>query len=160
MYGTWDLSLKEIKRRASSQSSGESAQAVQAAILILQIFHHSNISKEIFQSAAEESKKEGIYSEIAEKLPMANTLLDYTLLTLGNDGHWDDFMFGQGISVLLSFSLMKREHSCKMYSVHPLLHCWSQEHMIKSEQQRMWQLGGTTLICAIPWGFTSRDYAL
>ena len=128
VYGTWDLSLREIKKRASLQSSGENAQAAKAAILILQMcafFHHSNMSKEIFQSAAEESRKESIYSEVAEKLPMANTSLDYTLLTLDNDGHWDDFMFGQGISVLLSFSLMKREHSCEMYSVHPLLHCWS-----------------------------------
>ena len=163
VYGTWDFSLKEIEKRASGQSSGENAQAAKAAILILQtcaFFHHSNISKEIFRSAAEESGKKSVDSEVAEKLPLAITLLDYTLLTLDNDGYWDDFMFGQGISVLLSFSLMKREHSCKMYSVHPLLHCWSQEHMIKSEQQRMWQLGGTTLICAIPWGFTSRNYAL
>ena len=32
--------------------------------------------------------------------------------------------------------------------------------MIKSEQQRMWQLGGATLSCAIPQEFTSEDYAL
>ena len=27
VYGTWDLSLKEIKKRAGGQSSGENAQA-------------------------------------------------------------------------------------------------------------------------------------
>ena len=32
--------------------------------------------------------------------------------------------------------------------------------MMKSEQQRMWQLGGTILSCEIPQGFTSQDYAL
>ena len=118
--GTWDLSLKEIEKRASGQSSSENAQAAQAAILILHIcafIHHSNISKDIFQSAAEKLRKENVDSELAENLPMASTLLDYTLLTLDNDGHWDDFVFGQGISVLLSFSLMKREYSCDVYSV-------------------------------------------
>ena len=53
VYGTWDLSFKEIKKRASGQSSfePEDAQAAYAAILILQIcafYHHSNISKDIF----------------------------------------------------------------------------------------------------------------
>ena len=175
VYGAWDLSLKEIKKRASVESSGENAQAAQAAILILQIcafFHHSNISKDIFQSAAEESRKESIGIEVwiirvayrvlgvAKRLPLARTLLDYPLFTLSNDGHWDDFIFGQGISVLLSFSLMRREHSSGTYSVHPLLHCWSREQMIKSEQQKMWQLGGAILSCAIPLGSTSQDYAL
>ena len=46
VYGTWDLSFKEIEKRAGGQSSSKNA--AQAAILILQIcafFHHSNISK-------------------------------------------------------------------------------------------------------------------
>ena len=51
VYGTWDLSFKEIEKRAGGHSTPESAQAAQAAILILQIcafFHHSSISKDIF----------------------------------------------------------------------------------------------------------------
>ena len=50
VYGTSDLSFKEIKKRASGQSSGRDAQAAHAAILILQIcafYHHSNISKDM-----------------------------------------------------------------------------------------------------------------
>ena len=47
-----------------------------------------------------------VNSDIFKKLSQAVTLLDYTLLGLDNDGHWDKFVFGQGISVL-SFSLMK-----------------------------------------------------
>ena len=67
-------------------------------------------------------------SDVAEKLPLAISLLDCTLLALDNNGHWDEFIFGQGISVLLSFSLMKRlgDESSEMLSVHPLVHCWSQ----------------------------------
>ena len=162
VYGTWDLSLKQIEQRASGQSTTVNAQAAQSAILILQIcafYHHSNISTEIFQSAAEESRNHEV-DEVAEKLPQAITLLDHTLLALDNDGQWDEFVFRQGISVLLSFSLMRKENSSGMFSVHPLVHNWSQDQMMKSEQQKMCQMGSIILSCAIPWRFTSQDYAL
>src|SRR5271154_4004186 len=82
VYGTWDLSWKEIEKRASGQSEAGNAQAAKAAILILKIcafYHHSNISEEIFRSAAEQVSKYDD-SEAAEKLSMVITLLDHTLL--------------------------------------------------------------------------------
>ena len=163
VYGTWDLSFTEIKKRASGQSSIEDAQAANAAILILQIcafYHHSNISKDIFRSAAEESREHVVNSEVAENLPLAISSLDHTLLTLDNNGHWDEFIFGQGIAVLLSFSLMKKDQSSEMFSVHPLVHCWSREQISKTEQQRMYEMGGIILCCAISRKLSSYDYGL
>src|SRR6202522_1812749 len=160
LYGTWDLSLDEIKRRVGGKSTTRHAQAAQAAILILQIcafYHHSNISEHIFQSAAEESKNHIV--DVAQKLPQAITSLDRTLLALDNDGQWDDFIFGEGIGVLFSFFLIKRQ-SAEMLSIHPLMHCWCREQMSKYEQQRMCQMGSIILSCAIPWRFSSQDYAL
>jgi tetratricopeptide (TPR) repeat protein len=159
VYGTWDLSLKEIKKRAS----GGNSQEAKAAILILGIcsfYHHVNISEEIFQSAAEESGKYVVDSEIAIKLPHAVNLLDRTLFALHNDGHWSDFIYRQGISVLESFSLIKRDKSLKMLSVHPLIHCWSRDQMSKTEQQRMYEIGAIILSCAISQRLTSYDYGL
>ena len=161
VYGTWDLSFKEIKKRASGQSSAGDAQAAHAAILILQIcafYHHSNISKNIFRSAAEESREHMI--EVAENLPLAMSSLDRTLLALDNNGHWDEFIFGQGIAILFSFSLMKRDESSEMLSVHPLVHCWSREQISKSEQQRMYEMGSIILCCAISRRLSSYDYGL
>jgi hypothetical protein len=162
VYGTWDLSFKQIQQRANGQSTGN-AQAAQTAILILQIcafYHHSSISKEIFRSAAEEFKNYDVDDVLIRKMPYAFTLLDHTLLALDNDGQWDEFIFGQGISVLFSFSLMRKEDSSDILSVHPLVHYWSRERMIKSEQEKMCQMGSKILSCAIPWRFTSQDYAL
>ena len=163
MYGAWDLSFKEIEKRAGGQSSGGNAQAAKAAILILGIcafYHHSNISEDIFQSAAEESGKRVVNSDIAEKLPYAVNSLDCTLLALDNDGCWDEFLYRQGVSVLLSFSLIKRDQSLKMLSIHPLIHCWSREQMSKTEQQRMYEIGTIILSCAISQKLTSYDYGL
>ena len=159
VYGTWDLSFKELEKRASGQSSAGDAQAACAAILILQIcafYHHSNISKDIFRSAAEESRE----YDISEKLPLAMSSLDCTLLSLDNNGHWDEFIYGQGIAVLFSFSLMKRDKLSEMLSVHPLVHCWSRDQISKSEQQKMYEMGSIILCCAIPKGLSSYDYGL
>ena len=60
LYGTWDLSFKEIEKRARRLPGDRNAQAAQAAIWILHIcafYHHSDISKDIFKSATEESAK-------------------------------------------------------------------------------------------------------
>ena len=163
VYGTWDLSFHEIEKRACGFSTPEGAKAAQAAISILQIcafYHHTSISREIFQSAAEEAIKYDIDTDRFKKLPQAVTLLDYTLLGLDSDGNWDEFIFGQGISVLLSFSLMKRDQSPKTFSVHPLVHYWSRERMSKSEQQKMCVIGSTILSCAIIWGNEIQDYKL
>src|SRR5271156_2593228 len=98
VYGTWDLSLKEIENRAGGQSGGGNAQAAQAAILILKIcafYHHSNIPEKIFQSAAEELRKHDDSQE-AKKLPRVITLLDHTLLAVDDNGQWYDFVFEEG----------------------------------------------------------------
>ena len=126
-YGTWDLSLKEIKKRAQSGVKKAQAAAAAAAVLILHIcafYHHNNISKEIFRSAAEESHKYIVNGRVANKLSQARDSLNCSLLALDKDGHWDDFIFGKGIIVLQSFSLIKREQSAKI-SFHPLVHNWS-----------------------------------
>ena len=146
VYETCDLSFKEIKKRASGQSSAGDAQAAHAAISILQIcafYHHSNISKDIFRSAAEELKEYVVNNDIAEKLPLAMPLLDCTLVASDNNGHWDELILEQGITVLLSFSLMKRDESSEMLFVHPLVHSWSREKISKIELRSMANLART-----------------
>ena len=165
VYGTWDFSFKEIEKRAgaSGHSTSKDAQAAKAAILILQIcafYHHTSISKDIFRSAAEEALKQDINSNSFKNLPQAVTVLDHTLLGVDNNGHWDEFIFGQGISVLLSFSLIKREQSLKTFSIHPLVHYWSRERMSKFEQQNMCAIGSTILSCAIPERYETQHYKM
>ena len=104
--------------------------------------------------------KQDFNSDRFGKLPQAVTLLDYTLLGLDNDGNWDEFIFEQGISVLMSFSLIKREQSFETFSVHPLVQNWSQERMSKSEQKKMCEIGSAILSCAIPWRFETQNYRL
>ena len=142
VYGTWDLFFQEIEKRGKSTTGN--AQAARAAILILQIcafYHPSNICKDIFQSAAEEPREDVDSGEVAQKPPQAITSLNHTLLELDEDGDWDDKIFEEGITVLLAFSLMKRGQSSETLSIHPLVHSWSREKMLESEQKRICEMG-------------------
>jgi hypothetical protein len=63
------------------------------------------------------------------------------------------------MAVLLAFSLIKKGQSAKIVSIHPLVHSWSREQMRKSEQQKIWQMGGIILSCAIPQASANSDFS-
>jgi len=56
--------------------------------------------------------------------------------------------------------LIKKGQLSGIISIHPLVHTWSREQVLRSEQQKMWQIGGAMLSCAIPQSLASEDYAL
>ncbi|KAF8156755.1 hypothetical protein B0H34DRAFT_798138 [Crassisporium funariophilum] len=161
VYGTFELSYGEIEARAT-RPNPHLAKAAQTAILILQtcaFYHYDNISKDIFKHAAEQSRLQDVEEEIKLGLPLAITSFDYSLLPVDDDGYWDELFFNQGLQVLLSFSLIKRDLSSSVFSMHPLVHCWSQDRMSKSEKQQSCQMGRTFLSYAISFGNNTEHYA-
>ena len=74
--------------------------------------------KEIFSYAALQKDQEISNPE----LPLASAILDQRLLPLNNIGTWDNLLFGEGIPVLLSFSLIKKGPSDGGYAMHLLVH--------------------------------------
>jgi len=80
VYATWELSYKEIQRRAKSDDSYK-ANAANSAILILELFpffHHEGITEDIFFYAALQEDKE-IYGS-SYLLPVLCWTRDYFLL--------------------------------------------------------------------------------
>ncbi|KIL70370.1 hypothetical protein M378DRAFT_117512 [Amanita muscaria Koide BX008] len=125
-YGTWEISIKEIKHRAEGRNSAQSLEAQSALTLhtFFAFLHQDNISEEIFKNAALNfiSRK----GEETNGLPQSILLLDSRTLCL-NDGNWDALQFQAGIKVLLSFSLI-RKHGM-LYFVHPLIQTWSRDRI-------------------------------
>jgi hypothetical protein len=100
VYGTWELSYKEIQKRAESDNPYR-ADAANSAILLLNLFpffHHGGITEEIFSYAA---LQEGVESS-SPALTTASSMLDQRLLPLNKTGSWDNFVFREGIRILLS----------------------------------------------------------
>ncbi|KAF8165882.1 P-loop containing nucleoside triphosphate hydrolase protein [Crassisporium funariophilum] len=161
VYGTWELSFNEIKHRA--ELSGGNADAAQSAVLILQtcaFYHYDSISEDIFRFAAEESRKRDIEAEVKLGLPLAITSLDYRLLPVDQDNKWDAYFFRKGLQVLLSFSLIKKQSTSEVFSIHPLVHSWSRDQLDKEEQQRLCRAAFIILSSGISTQKSqSQDYA-
>ena len=148
VYGTWELSYKEIQKRAGSDDPHR-VNAANSAMLLLNVFpffHHERITEEIFSYAA---LKEDESSSPA--LPTASSILDRRLLPLNKTGAWDNFIFREGIQILLSFSLIKKGPSDCVYAMHPLVHTWSRDRILLNERKQCCSMAYVTLSCSLRW---------
>ena len=158
VYETWDLSFNEIESRANKKSDGHDRAAAQAAILILEtaaFLHHENIIEAAFRKAAMKFSK-GHHSRLDGKVKTCIT----QLLQLEADQCWNEFLFHEGIRVLMSFSLIKRgSTSPGMYSIHPLMHQWSRDRMSMSQKRCMMQVSKLILVNCITGEMTAENFA-
>ena len=147
VYETWELSYKEIQKRAKSDDSHK-ATAANSAILLLELFpffHHEGITEDIFFYAALQKPKK------VSRLPLASSLLDRRLLPLNKSGTWNNFLFKEGVRMLLSFSLIKKGPSDCMYAMHPLVHTWGRHRMLSNEWKQCCLMAFITLSCSLKW---------
>ena len=99
VYGTWELSYKEIQQRAKSDDSHR-AEAASSAMLLLAMFsffHFDGISEEIFSYAAIQGNEKNGHKKQRSSLPLASSVIDHTLLPLDEAGKWDNFIFKEGL---------------------------------------------------------------
>ena len=149
VYGTWELSYKEIQKRAESDDSHR-VNAANAAMFLLNLFpffHHEGITEEIFCYAALPEDVESSHSS----LPLASSMLDRRLLPLNKIGAWDNFVFREGIRILLSFSLIKKGPSDCVYAMHPLVHAWGRDRLFLNGQKQYCLMAYVTLSCSLRW---------
>ncbi|KIK05841.1 hypothetical protein K443DRAFT_90526 [Laccaria amethystina LaAM-08-1] len=149
VYGTWELSYKEIQKRAESDDPHR-ASAANSAMLLLNLFpffHHEGITEEIFSYAALQKDQKSSNSE----LPLASSMLDRRLLPLNKTGAWDNFVFREGLRMLLSFSLVKKGPSDCVYAMHPLVHAWGRDRILSNERKQCCLMAYVTLSCSLRW---------
>jgi tetratricopeptide (TPR) repeat protein len=149
VYETWELSYKEIQQRAESDDSHR-ANAANSAMLLLELFpffHHEEITEEIFCYAALTKDNETPMLN----LPLASSLLDQRLLPLSEKGTWDNFIFREGIRILLSFSLIWRGPSDNVYTMHPLVHTWGRDRLTLNKRKKCCLIAYVTLSCSLRW---------
>ena len=157
VYETWEISYKEIQQRAEFEDSPK-ANAANSAMLLLEIFpffHHEGMTEEIFSYAAVQKDQKTSNPE----LPLASSVLDQRLLPLNEAGTWDNLLFGEGIRVLLSFSLIKKGPFDGVYAMHPLVHTWGRDRLTLNERKKCCLKAYVTLSCSLredesqPYGF-------
>jgi hypothetical protein len=160
VYATWDLSFAAIE--ANSKGPGlVAAEAAESAIVILQTFacfHHDNILEDIIRRAAEAPWKPRNDIRLYPSRRASYALL-FPLLQRRKDGSWDPLFFREGIQMLLSFSLIKRNPMGNGYSMHPLVHLWSYDRMSEEERQSRCISANILLSLSINFQFTTEEYA-
>ncbi|KIK00791.1 hypothetical protein K443DRAFT_99692 [Laccaria amethystina LaAM-08-1] len=110
-------------------------------------YNRTGITEEIFSYAALEKDDTTPMSN----LPLASSLLDRRLLPLHEKGTWDNFIFREGIRILLSFSLIKRGPSDDVYAMHPLVHTWGRDRLTLNERKKCCLMVYVTLSCSLRW---------
>ena len=161
VYGTWELSYKEIQLRAESNNP-DKAKAAQTAMHILALFaflHYDGIIEDIFSYAAVQQQKRDAHKNLVLGLAHAGALLDCTLLPLNESGTWDDFIFKEGLRVLLSFCLIKLGPCDGAYSVHPLIHAWGRDRMSLAEKKKYGTMAYAVLLGSLHQNFKMQPYA-
>ncbi|KIJ90892.1 hypothetical protein K443DRAFT_35227, partial [Laccaria amethystina LaAM-08-1] len=149
VYETWELSYKEIQQKAESYDSHK-ANAANSAMLLLELFpffHHEEMTEDIFCYAALAKDDETPISN----LPLASSLLDRRLLPLSEKGTWDNFIFREGIRILLSFSLIRRGSSDNVHAMHPLVHTWGRDRLTLNKRKKCCLMAYVTLACSLRW---------
>jgi hypothetical protein len=160
VYGTWELSFKEMQQRAESDDSQRS-EAAKSAIFLLAMFafiHYDGITEEIFSYAATQKYEEYGDKEQRSALPLASSIVDHTLLHLHNTGKWDNFIFKEGVRVLLSFGLIKLVSSKGIYTMHPLIHAWGRDRMSSEDRNKYCLMAYIMLACSLYGHFDEQPY--
>ena len=158
-YGTWDISMKEIKNLAESNVEWESLGA-NSAIKLLRIFAFldpANIPQELFKNAAENYVTRETEETISESFSPSLRLLNNQTLFLGADGEWDKLQFLTGIQVLLSFSFIKSHNH--LYSMHLLVNAWSRNCIPRTEIMDHYERARELLSCSIDVDRNVDNYA-
>ena len=113
-------------------------------------FHFDGITEDIFFNAALQEYGD---NQWRAALPLANSIIDHTLLQLHKRGKWNNFTFKEGVRVLLSFSLIKLVSSKGIYSMHPLIHAWGRDRMSSEDGQKYCLMAYGMLACSLPEDF-------
>src|SRR6202035_2877886 len=155
VYATWELSFLALEEKVAKGKSETDAQAAESAIVILQtfaFFHFDGIVEDIFRRAAENTPYD------SNVRPRTTSDLPHQLLNCNKGGKWDLLFFREGIQILISYSLIKK-NNFGVYSMHPLVHCWIRDRMLQREQQTRCMSAKALLVQSITFQFASQDYA-
>ncbi|KAJ7101086.1 P-loop containing nucleoside triphosphate hydrolase protein, partial [Mycena epipterygia] len=109
VYTTWQISFNQL------------SQPTATFLQFCSLLHHQGISEQIFKNAATYQFGPSSPSKKELQLP-----LEYLSQFLGPDGAWDSFHFTDMTNEVRAYSLINFHPQQKMFSMHPLVHFWTQ----------------------------------
>ncbi|KAJ6511125.1 P-loop containing nucleoside triphosphate hydrolase protein [Mycena sanguinolenta] len=120
VYTTWEMSFSKLSA---------------PAVMFLQLcsfLHRADISEEIFARAANYIKK-----SLNQPQSLSNGEIkpeEFLSYFLGPSGDWDSFEFLKLTNEIKAYSLISYNTERKSFSIHPLVHSWSQTTLYNPDQ--------------------------
>ncbi|KAK3176124.1 hypothetical protein OEA41_007446 [Lepraria neglecta] len=144
VYTTW-----EVSRRMIEEMSSEAGQDALALLQMFSFIHYEGISEEIFCRAWR-----GLYNDRPSDWMISHQL---KMLLRQSDQEWNVYPLRAAISILRAFSLIYRDKN-GLISIHPLVHSWTRDQMIASDEDMVWRQTTAIIALSIPWTFETTDY--
>ncbi|KAJ7458446.1 hypothetical protein FB451DRAFT_1372188 [Mycena latifolia] len=113
VYTTWQISFDRLSKLAAT------------FLQLCSFLHHERISEKIFSRASTYQFPAHHPSKEELKEP-----LEFLSQFLGPAGTWDSFRFTKVTSEIRAYSLMSYHLEKNMFSIHPLVHIWSQSTLM------------------------------
>ncbi|KAJ6532141.1 hypothetical protein DFH09DRAFT_1284726 [Mycena vulgaris] len=123
VYTTWQISFERLSKPAAT------------ILQLCSFLHHKGISEEIFSRAASYR----LLSNRPSKKEL-NDPLDFLAQFSGQTGVWNSLHFMDVMNEITAYSLANFDPDEKLYSIHPLVHHWSQSTITDQGQSRDWMV--------------------
>ncbi|KAJ7727565.1 hypothetical protein B0H16DRAFT_1894377 [Mycena metata] len=109
VYTTWQISFDQLSKPAAR------------FLQLCSFLHYTGITEDIFSNASK-------YSAPVELPPKEDLQEPIQFLShfLGPNGHWSPLNFLDITNEIKAYSLISFDGTTKMFSIHPLVHTWSQ----------------------------------
>ncbi|KAF7344877.1 FabD/lysophospholipase-like protein [Mycena venus] len=140
VYTTWQMCFERLKPPA------------QMFLQICSYFHHNGISEEIFCNASKFKFYHGYPSKEELQRP-----LEFLSNFLAPTGEWDTVSFLNVTSEIRAYSLINFDPEKEGFSIHPLVHAWSQE---MTSNSKSWQSSAGAILAMAFSEIPSQDQRL
>src|ERR1700761_7651154 len=115
VYTTWRISYDRLSTRASQ------------LMQICSFLHHEGIFEAIFENAAVQAvdyKAEEGFEDIGQEA--LSHIKTFLASFRTSERPWNDMEFQSSLTEIKSYSLIQLDRGNQMYSIHPLVHEWTQ----------------------------------
>ncbi|KAJ7441903.1 P-loop containing nucleoside triphosphate hydrolase protein [Mycena galericulata] len=118
VYTTWQISFQQLRQPAAT------------LLQLCSFLHHQGIYEGIFSGASMYKPEHYCYGPSQEELQKP---LEILAQFLRPDGTWDSLSFVDSTNELRAYSLISFNMETGLFSIHPLVHSWSQSTLINHE---------------------------
>ncbi|KAJ6484270.1 P-loop containing nucleoside triphosphate hydrolase protein [Mycena vulgaris] len=123
VYTTWQISFKQLSKPAAT------------LLQLCSFLHHTGISEDILSRAS--LYRFPSYGPSREEL---HDPVEFLSQFYGPTGVWNSFQFLDVMNEITAYSLANFDPDGKLYSIHPLVHNWSQSTLADWAQYHDWMV--------------------